>query len=310
VLRQFGLALFVVLVLVVIAVFALRQILIAVGRTSHSVTQIDIAGRRVAMWKPAGPPPPGGYPAILFSHGFMGCSTQSIFLTEGLAQAGYFVLAPDHRDATCGEGHERWRVVRLATLRAQKPFRNPRAWSEGTYRDRGADLEAILDTILREKSFQGVPIDSTRIGLAGHSLGGYTVLALAGAWPGWKDRRVKAVLGLSPYCAPFIASGTLARLGVPVMYQGGTLDLGVTPYLRRPGGAYDQTAPPKYFVEFAGASHFAWTNLSNTYRDMIIEYAAAFFGRYLKPAASPDPLDKLLERPWPQEVKTARHELR
>jgi len=39
-------------------------------------------------------------------------------------------------------------------MKSEQPFHNPNAWSEATYRDRGADLEAILDTILKEKSFQ------------------------------------------------------------------------------------------------------------------------------------------------------------
>ena len=172
----------------------------------------------------------------------------------------------------------------------------------------GADLEAILDAILKEKSFQGVPIDSSRIGLAGHSLGGYTVLALAGAWPSWKDRRVKAVLALSPYCAPFIKKGDLGHLDVPVMYQGGTLDVGITPFVRRPGGAYDLTSAPKYFLDLAGAGHFAWTNLNKSYQSIIDDYAVAFFDRYLK--GTPGPLAHLVEPPWPQYVSDLKYALK
>jgi hypothetical protein len=74
-----------------------------------------------------------------------------------------------------------------------------------------------------------VPIDSRGVGLAGHSLDGYTVLALAVAWPSWKARCVKTVLAVSPFCAPFLAKGNTRSLDVPVMYQGGALDFGVTP---------------------------------------------------------------------------------
>ena len=45
---------------------------------------------------------------------------------------------------------------------------------------------------LRVLSAAGVAADY----LAGHSLGGYTVLALAGAWPSWKLANVRAVLAL------------------------------------------------------------------------------------------------------------------
>jgi predicted dienelactone hydrolase len=309
-LKLAALILLTVLLVLFVASFALHQFLAMVGRTTHPVTEINIAGRQVAMWKPAGPTPPDGYPVILFSHGFTGCATQSVFLTEGLAQAGYFVLAPNHPDAGCGPGHEGKLFEKLSTMRSEQPFHNPDAWSEATYRNRGADLEAILDTILKEKSFQGVPIDSSRIGLAGHSLGGYTALALAGAWPSWKDRRVKAVLGLSPYCAPFISRGDLGHLDVPVMYQGGTLDIGVTSYVRRPGGAYDLTSAPKYYLEFAGAGHFAWTNLNKSYQSLINDYSRAFFDRYLKGTISPDPLAHLLDHPRPKDVSDLKYVLR
>ena len=45
--------------------------------------------------------------------------------------------------------------------------------------------------------------------LVGHSLGGYTVLGVGGGWAHWKDPRVKAILALSPYAAPFINKETL-----------------------------------------------------------------------------------------------------
>ena len=312
VLKRLGLALLSALLVLFLVFLVYHLFLVMIGRTPHAVAEINIAGRRVAMWNPAGPAPPDGYPVILFSHGFTGCGTQSVFLTEGLAQAGYFVLAPNHFDAACGTGmgHQGALFAKLATTRSERPFHNPGAWSEATYRNRGADLEAVLDTMLKEKSFQGVPIDSNRIGLAGHSLGGYTVLALAGAWPTWKDRRVKAVLGLSPYCAPFILKGDLAHLGVPIMYQGGTLDFGITPSVRRPGGAYDLTSAPKYFVELGGAGHFAWTNLNKSYQSVINDYAIAFFDRYLKGTTSPDPFTHLLDRPWPKGVSVLKYAIR
>jgi predicted dienelactone hydrolase len=312
VLKKLGLTLLTVLLVLFLAFLAYHQFLAMVGRTTHGVAEINIAGRRVAMWKPVGTAPPDGYPVILFSHGFTGCGTQSVFLTEGLAEAGYFVLAPNHQDAGCGTGlgHEGALFAKLATTPSEEPFRKPEAWSEATYRDRGADLEAILDAILKERSFHGVPIDSSRIGLAGHSLGGYTALALAGAWPSWKDRRVKAVLGLSPYCAPFIMKGDLGHLNVPVMYQGGTLDIGITPSVRRPGGAYDLTSTPKYYLELAGAGHFAWTNLNKSYQSLINDYAVAFFDRYLKGTTSPDPLAHLLDRPWPKDIGDLKYALR
>ncbi len=103
--------------------------------------------------------------------------------------------------------------------------------------------------------------DWSRLGLSGHSLGGYTVLALAGAWPEWKLAGVKAVLGLSPYSQPFIVHGTLSGLAAPVMYQGGTLDFTIIPALDKAEGAYDQSPEPKYLLVLDKAAHLAWADI-------------------------------------------------
>jgi predicted dienelactone hydrolase len=238
---------------------------------------------------------------VLFSHGFGGCNTQSTFLMEALAEAGYLVLAPNHDDAHCGSARNRG-----AGWNPEEPFQRAGDWTEATYRVRATDLKSVLDAVLREKTFQGVPVDSSRIGLAGHSLGGYTVMGLAGAWPSWKDGRIKAVLALSPYCTPYLQRGNLSHMNVPVMYQGGTLDLGITPFVRRTNGAYDLSTAPKYYVEFQGAGHLAWTNLNRKYQGLIDSYSVAFFDRYLKGNASPDPLQPLTRKPLPNGVSDLR----
>ena len=68
------------------------------------------------------------------------------------------------------------------------------------------------------------------------------------------------------------------------MYQGGTLDVGITPSLRRPGGVYDATPAPKYLVDFSRAGHFTWTDLRGAAHDEITEYAIAFLDHYVMSA--------------------------
>ncbi len=257
---------------------------------------ITVAGRDVAIWKPVGTATAAGYPVVLFSHGFGGCNTQSVFLMDALARAGYFVLAPNHKDARCGSARQ---SAPGGSGWPEEPLVDAQKWSDATYRDRLGDIKILLDAILAEKSFQGVGVDASRVGIAGHSLGGYTALGLAGAWPSWKDPRIKAVLALSPFCTPYVAKGNLAHLNVPVMYQGGTLDLGITPFVRRVHGAYDLSSPPKYYVELDGAGHFAWTDLNKTHHEAIDRYSVAFFDRYLKGQSRPDPLVALFA-PTPQ----------
>ena len=275
--------------------------LLAVDRGVHS----SIAGRDVAVWMPAGAASVGGFPLVIFSHGFGGCNTQSVFLMESLANAGYLVVAPNHADAGCGKARVAW-----SDRHSEEPFQKAEEWSDATYKDRLVDIKAVLDAVLSAKSFQGVRVDANRAGIAGHSLGGYTALGIAGAWPSWKDARVKAVLALSPYTEPFVTKGNLAHMKVPVMFQGGTLDFGVSPIVRRPGGAYDCSSTPKYYVEFQGAGHLAWTGLNPRFHDMIDRYSVAFFDRYLKADASGDQLVALFKRTRPGGVSLLRSSLK
>jgi len=47
-------------------------------------------------------------------------------------------------------------------------------------------------------------------------------------------------------------------------------------------GAYDLSPRPKYYVEFAGAGHFAWTDLLKGTHQDIVKFSIAFMDRYLK----------------------------
>jgi predicted dienelactone hydrolase len=269
---------------------------------ADSATHINIGGREVAMWKPTGATPAAGYPVVVFSHGFGGCNTQSVFLMEALAQAGYLVVAPNHADASCGSA----RKARSGRQGPEEPFQKADNWSDATYKDRRADIEAVLDAILSAKSFQGIGVDPGRVGIAGHSLGGYTALGVSGAWTSWKDPRVKAVLALSPFNTPFLRKGSLDHMNVPVMYQGGTLDLGITPTVRKPQGAYDRSLAPKYFVEFQGAGHLAWTGLNPRFHAVINQYSVAFFDRYLGGKGNSASLAGLFDKPTPSGVSFVR----
>jgi len=285
----------------------------AFAQASQPASHITIAKRDVAIWKPAGTAPASGFPVILFSHGFGGCNIQSTFLMEALSRSGYLVLAPNHQDARCDKKQDSqsqneagWYPGKLLKsrngTRPEEPFRKEEEWSERTYKDRAADMKAVLDAVLHENNFQGLPVDAHRIGVAGHSLGGYTALGMAGAWPSWKDHRIKAVLAMSPFCSPYVLKGDLSHMNVPVMYQGGSRDFGVTPTVRRLNGAYEHSSAPKYYVEFEGAGHLAWTNLKKDYQDIIDNYSVAFFDHYLSGKSGRDSLASLTGNPPPKGV--------
>jgi pimeloyl-ACP methyl ester carboxylesterase len=197
-----------------------------------------------------------------------------------LARAGYLVVAPDHADALSRAGG--------TPGRPELFFRKPEQWSEATYQDRARDITSVVAALKANERFTR-RVDWSRLALAGHSLGGYTALGVAGGWPGWKLADVRAVLALSPYANPFLHHGDLAGLGCAVMYQSGTLDIGVAPFVIRPGGIYDKTGSPAYLVELRGAGHLAWTDLNPRFHAVIIDYSVAFLDRYLKGDKAADP---------------------
>jgi predicted dienelactone hydrolase len=236
--------------------------------------KIQIAGLNVAVWRPKNQE--GQAPLLIFSHGFRGMNIQSAFLMKAFADAGYLVMAPNHKDATAGGN--------LAG-KPEEDFKKA---------DRGDDIKHLVAALHKAPEWNS-KIDWSKVALAGHSLGGYTALACAGAWPTWKLPEIKAVLALSPYAQPFVIHGSLDKLGVPVMYQGGTMDFGITPFVKRPGGAFSKTSAPAYFVEFSKAGHLFWTGFNRdlTKQELIDRYSLAFLNKYVKGEESDTLTEKL-----------------
>src|SRR5690606_15060888 len=210
-----------------------------------------------------------------------GCNTQSTYLMKAMAAGGYAVFAPNHKDAFC--------TGKRTDVKPELPFDAPDQWTEATYQARGEDITKLLDALERDVTYSNkTKFDWEHIGLVGHSLGGYTVLGVAGAWPSWKDKRIKeeriqAVLALSPYSEPFLLNDTLHYVHAPVMYQGGTVDKPLTPVIGRKGGVYDETPAPKHYVELTGAGHFAWSDMGrNQFEPYVTRYSLAFLNHYLK----------------------------
>jgi len=158
--------------------------LVAPARAGEHITRIG--GLAVTIWTPDDMTTQPA-PIVVFSHGFHGCATQSRFLMEALAADGYLVFAPNHRDAACNGGAARW------TDRPEAPLVRPAIWDDGTYRDRADDITGLLAALYKDSAFAG-RIDWQRVALVGHSLGGYTVLGLGGAWRSWRLPGVKAVV--------------------------------------------------------------------------------------------------------------------
>jgi dienelactone hydrolase len=237
-----------------------------------SVNRCQLAGLDVAVWEPKPEAQPA--PLVIFSHGFRGMNTQSAFIMKALADGGYLVVAPNHKDAM---------GFTTKTVAPEENFAKAAEWTDKTYLDRMNDVKAVLSALKQDPKWSK-KIDWTKIALAGHSLGGYTALALGGAWSNRKLPEVGAVLALSPYCEPFVSHGSLGTMNVPVMYQTGTADIGIVGSVNREGGAFARTSSPTYLVIFEKAGHLAWTGLSRDeqIRSSISAYCVSFLDKYLR----------------------------
>lgn len=129
------------------------------------------------------------WPLVVFSHGLGGHRRQSTFLCTHLASHGYVVAAPDHVGTTfldaigvfTGEG----RTDRGAAMHR---------WVEGGIAVRPGDAIAVIDALLGGAvATVAGRIDAARIGMCGHSFGGWTTLTTVA-----RDARVRAAVVLAP----------------------------------------------------------------------------------------------------------------
>ena len=102
----------------------------------------------------------GPYPLVVLSHGFAITASSYAWLAEHLASHGMVVVAPHHREAL--DPGVLWR----STL------------------DRPQDTQSVLsyldEAVQTGGQFEDL-VDSETVGVVGHSYGGYTALAAAGA---------------------------------------------------------------------------------------------------------------------------------
>ncbi len=210
-------------------------------------------------------PAPGTHPVVLFSHGHQGFAENSSFLAEHLASHGYVVAAPDHTGNTTFDPADRATEI---------------------YLQRARDLSAVLDALPNE-----LDVDTTAVVATGHSFGGYTVLALAGATydpavldactpdassfcstmtpaldaafrASAPDPRVVAAVPMAAGDYALFGADGLGAIEVPVLQMTGELDPGdgAAFWAALQGGANRR-------VDILGAGHQAFTDFSGVLPD-------------------------------------------
>lgn len=153
------------------------------------------------------PPATGRWPLLVFSHGFASHRRQSTFLCTHWASHGYAVAAPDHVGGTLAELLGPWLAMARASavelsalpsgaLRASWAARattEQPGWRPQLAHWRLADVELLLAELPNAAASRGISVDSTRVGLSGHSFGGWTAMAAAR-----RASRASAVVALAP----------------------------------------------------------------------------------------------------------------
>lgn len=232
-------------------------------------------GENALFWGfPAYPdamPAPGPHPIVLMSHGSGGKAFRHLWLATRLAAAGFIVIAPDHPGSTSGDSD---------------PARTLQIW------DRPADLSALIDWISTGPPL-GLQPDLGHIGAFGFSMGGFSVLASAGAQVsldaftdycdtyagqidcGWYqsagidlgaldrtlfeqanlDPRISATVALDPALARAMTTGSLAQISSPVL----VINLGTPTEMpaQMEAGGMAAHLPNARHLYIAGAVHFS-----------------------------------------------------
>ena len=144
------------------------------GQDMASITQ-DVANAAAQ---------PGTYPLIIFSHSSGAGRRQSTFLCTHLSSHGYVVAALDHSELAAVE------LARKDGETAEQKNARAEAWIA----NRVPDIRFLLDHLIDSAAWDSeARLDPTRIGIVGHSFGGWTALAAPDV-----ERRIRAVVALAP----------------------------------------------------------------------------------------------------------------
>jgi predicted dienelactone hydrolase/ABC-type amino acid transport substrate-binding protein len=260
---------------------------------------------QVDLYLPTERPDPA--PVVVVSHGLGSSPNAFSYLGEHLASHGFAVVIPQH----IGSDAERRAALLEGILSSDV---NP-----VEFIDRPLDIKFTLDTLeqrsLTDPALQG-RLDLQRIGAIGHSFGGYTVLALAGAplsldrlhqtcahppislnaaptlqclasrLPRFnyqlQDERIQAVVAMSPITSVLFGPEGVGQIQVPTLIMGGSDDF--------IAAAIQEQIHP-----------FVWLNTPDKYLSMVIPSSHTFADNSLEAQGeSPDELALLLSGPNPE----------
>jgi predicted dienelactone hydrolase len=205
-------------------------------------------------------------PVIIMSHGLGGTRDGYEYLGRQWASHGYVVVHPQHK----GSDDAVWKGMQNPRESMQKAVGNL-----ANALNRPKDISFVIDRLEQLDREEGPlyhRLDCARIGMAGHSFGAYTTLAIAGqVFPGRMgqtitlgDHRIRAAVAMSPTVPKQQdkldqAFGTIK---IPCLHMTGTLDdspVGDTKAAERRLPYEHMNLADQYLVTFAGGDHMIFS---------------------------------------------------
>jgi len=147
----------------------------------------------------------GEHPIVVISHGTGGTHLGYRTLAAHLALNGYVVLMPEHP----GDNRNNNELANAPENLSNRP----------------RHISLTIDALLHDPHFRSA-VDTNRIAIIGHSMGGYTALAVAGGKPSTQqgqvvdviaDKRVKALVLLAPATPWFQEQDALREVIAPIL---------------------------------------------------------------------------------------------
>ncbi|MGI8713926.1 MAG: alpha/beta hydrolase family protein [Solirubrobacteraceae bacterium] len=204
----------------------------------------------------------GGFPLIVFGHGFAVTPAIYFRLLRAWAHAGYVVAAP---------------VFPLENAHA------PGGPNESDLVNQPRDMRFVISRLLAGNRDPHDPlaglIAPSRIAVSGQSDGGETALAVAYD-PSYLDRRVRAAVILSGALLPGGGPFAFPSPSPPLLASQGTADT-----INQPRNTYAFFAaarPPKYLLSLLGAPHLPPYTDEQPQLTIVERVTIAFLDRYLK----------------------------
>lgn len=209
-------------------------------------------------------------PLVVISHGNGGSWRNLSWLADELTQRGYIVAAPNHPGTS---------VFNQDSVQAAQLWLRPQ------------DLSRVIDAIGTDPQL-GRTVDTKRVVAIGHSLGGWSVIALSGGRfdtelfkkdcqehsilnachlvsslglenpqleRNMRDPRIKAFISLDAGLARGFSAESLATISIPSLIIGAGIDVGDMP-VKLESGYLEQYLSKTYstYVEIPDAMHFSF----------------------------------------------------